>query len=227
VTSLLHVYRPIVDSPESPGATSADSGFGDRSAATPAPAAAAKSDEADEEDRASSVGSSVDESNVESLASEEAVAIYRRYVAPGRAERPLPLTASAVSACIQGSDWSYPLINRLINRIPGICGEDGSGADRNCFDKALEEVKHELEIRYWLDYVASGHHARYLLEALSNAGPKARDVLASDDLMFAFVEYADKADGDGNAQGLKGRDLVEFWTAASNFRRQVRQSDQV
>jgi len=89
-----------------------------------------------------------------------------------------------------------------------------------------------LEQDHFPTYLISDHHARYLLEALNNGGskPKAKDVLALEDILFAFVDFADSVDnaeanggggGSGSGDLPQGRDLVEFWTAAMSFRRQV------
>jgi len=86
-----------------------------------------------------------------------------------------------------------------------------------------------LEQDHFTAYLTSDHHTRYLLEALNNGGskPKAKDVLALEDLLFAFVDFADSVDnaeangGGGSGDPPRGRDLVEFWTAATSFRRQV------
>ena len=127
--------------------------------------------------------------------SKDALEIYGRFIAPD-CPYPIALDTPVTHAIVQG-----------------IC-PSGSGAAiaATCFDAAQAHVVAVLERDFFPDFLRSEGHAKHLVDVLTGGdGLRMSDVLHHDELLFHFMEFMD---GEGD------RDLLEFWMAANNFRRQ-------
>lgn len=123
---------------------------------------------------------------------EDALEIYQRYIAPD-CPYPVPLDTSITQ-----------------NVVQGICTESGL-PDPTSFDDAQSKIVELLDNEYFQDFLNSEGHAKHLVDVLTGGGVTMGDILYHDELLFHFREFME---GEGD------RDLLEFWMAANNFRRQ-------
>jgi len=120
---------------------------------------------------------------------EDAVKIYRRYIAP-ECQRPVHLDTE---------------IKRRI--VESICTEQGHVA-ADCFDEAQQVVVEMLETEYFPDFLTSQFHAKHQVDVLTSGQVLLADVLYNDTALFHFMEFLE-----GHGQ----RVVMEFWLAATNF----------
>lgn len=120
---------------------------------------------------------------------EDAVKIYRRYIAP-ECQRPVHLDTE---------------IKRRI--VESICTEQGHVA-ADCFDEAQKVVVEMLETEYFPDFLTSQFHAKHQVDVLTSGQVLLADILYNDTALFHFMEFLE-----GHGQ----RVVMEFWLAAMNF----------
>ena len=120
---------------------------------------------------------------------EDAVQIYRRYVAP-ECRRPVHLPTD---------------IKRRI--VESICSEDGA-VPADCFDEAQEAVVASLEAEYFPDFLTSQFHAKHQVDVLTSGRVSLTDILYNDTALSILTEFLE-----GRGQRL----VIEFWLAATNF----------
>lgn len=120
---------------------------------------------------------------------EDAVKIYRRYIAP-ECQRPVHLTTDTKRAIVET-----------------ICCEGGQVA-ADCFDSAQELVVASLETEYFPDFLTSPFHAKHQVDLLTSGEVHLTDILYNDTALFHFMEFLE-------ARGQ--RVVMEFWLAATNF----------
>jgi len=120
---------------------------------------------------------------------EDAVKIYRRYIAP-ECQRPVHLDTE---------------IKRRI--VESICTEQGHVA-ADCFDEAQKVVVEMLETEYFPDFLTSQFHAKHQVDVLTSGQVLLADILYNDTALFHFMEFLE-----GHGQ----RVVMEFWLAAVNF----------
>merc|ERR1711936_428371 len=120
---------------------------------------------------------------------EDAVKIYRRYIAP-ECQRPVHLDTE---------------IKRRI--VESICTEQGHVA-ADCFDEAQHVVVEMLETEYFPDFLTSQFHAKHQVDVLTSGQVMLADILYNDTALFHFMEFLE-----GHGQ----RVVMEFWLAAVNF----------
>jgi len=120
---------------------------------------------------------------------EDAVKIYRRYIAP-ECQRPVHLNTE---------------IKRRI--VESICTEQGHVA-ADCFDEAQKVVVEMLETEYFPDFLTSQFHAKHQVDVLTSGQVLLADILYNDTALFVFMEFL---------EGLGQRVVMEFWLAAVNF----------
>jgi len=120
---------------------------------------------------------------------EDAVKIYRRYIAPD-CQRPVHLP----------TEYKRDIVEL-------ICAETGHVAP-DCFDSAQEKVVTILEEEYFPDFLKSEYHVKHQVDLLTSGQVQMTDILYNDTALFHFMEFLE-------SQGR--RSVIEFWLAASNF----------
>jgi len=120
---------------------------------------------------------------------EDAVKIYRRYIAP-ECQRPVHLNTE---------------IKRRI--VESICTEQGHVA-ADCFDEAQKVVVEMLETEYFPDFLTSQFHAKHQVDVLTSGDVLLADILYNDTALFHYMEFL---------EGHSQRVVMEFWLAAMNF----------
>jgi len=124
---------------------------------------------------------------------EDAVKIYRRYIAPD-CQRPVHLP----------TDFKRDIVEL-------ICAETGQVAP-DCFDNAQEKVVEILETEYFPDFLKSEFHAKHLVDVLTGGQVYLTDILYNDTALSHFMEFLESENK---------RPLIEFWLAATNFHQTV------
>jgi len=124
---------------------------------------------------------------------EDAVKIYRRYIAPD-CQRPVHLP----------TDFKRDIVEL-------ICAETGQVAP-DCFDNAQEKVVEILETEYFPDFLKSEFHAKHLVDVLTGGQVYLTDILYNDTALSHFMEFLESENK---------RPLIEFWLAATNFNQTV------
>jgi len=128
---------------------------------------------------------------------EDAVKIYRRYIAP---------------------DSSTPIhISTEMNKqiVEHICDESGL-VSSDCFDNAQSEVLRTLEQEYYPDFLESEYHAKHQVDVLTGGTVTVSDILYNDIALFHFMEFMES---EGH------RSLVEFWISANNFQQSMKRGE--
>ena len=121
---------------------------------------------------------------------EDAVAIYRRYIAPD-----CPGPGLRVP-----TEYKKEIVEQ-------ICAESGEvGVD--CFTSAQEKVVRILEAEFFPDFLKSEFHAKHLVDVLTGGSVLIADILYNDTALAHFMEFMDQS---------KQTALMEFWLTASNF----------
>jgi len=128
---------------------------------------------------------------------EDAVKIYRRYIAPD-CQRPVHLP----------TDYKRDIVEL-------ICAETGQVAP-DCFDNAQEKVVEILESEYFPDFLKSEFHAKHLVDVLTGGQVYLTDILYNDTALSHFMEFLESENK---------RPLIEFWLAATNFNQTVNSSN--
>jgi len=124
---------------------------------------------------------------------EDAVKIYRRYIAPD-CQRPVHLPTE---------------FKRDIVEL--ICAESGHVAP-DCFDAAQEKVVEILETEYFPDFLKSEFHAKHQVDVLTGGQVYLTDILYNDTALSHFMEFLESENK---------RPVIEFWLAATNFQQSV------
>eukprot|EP00090_Calanus_glacialis_P002506 TRINITY_DN11880_c0_g1_i1.p1 TRINITY_DN11880_c0_g1~~TRINITY_DN11880_c0_g1_i1.p1 ORF type:complete len:656 (-),score=205.40 TRINITY_DN11880_c0_g1_i1:231-2198(-) len=124
---------------------------------------------------------------------EDAVKIYRRYIAPD-CQRPVHLP----------TEYKRDIVEL-------ICAETGHVAP-DCFDSAQEKVVDILETEYFPDFLKSEFHAKHLVDVLTGGQVYLTDILYNDTALSHFMEFLESENK---------RPLIEFWLAATNFNQTV------
>ena len=120
---------------------------------------------------------------------EDAVKIYRRYIAPD-SSRPLHLP----------TEFKKEIVER-------ICAESGQ-VTADCFTNAQDKVVEILESEYFPDFLKSEFHAKHLVDVLTGGQVLLADILYNDTALSHFMEFMETK---------SKRSLMEFWLAATNF----------
>lgn len=100
------------------------------------------------------------------------------------------------------------LRKELINRI---CVKEGP-IKSNCFSDAQDFVRNIMEKRYFLEFLSSVYYLKHQLDMISSGALCIHDILRSQKLLCAFIEFLD---GEGS------RKLIEFIIAADTFAQQI------
>ena len=120
---------------------------------------------------------------------EDAVNIYRRYIAPD-CSRPLHLP----------TEFKAEIVER-------ICAETGQ-VSADCFTAAQEKVVEILELEYFPDFLKSEYHAKHQVDVLTGGQVYLADILYNDTALAHFMEFMET---------MGKRHIVEFWMTANNF----------
>jgi len=120
---------------------------------------------------------------------EDAVKIYRRYIAPD-CQRPVHLP----------TEYKRDIVEL-------ICAESGQ-VTHDCFDAAQEKVVDILETEYFPDFLKSEFHAKHQVDVLTGGQVYLTDILYNDTALSHFMEFLESE---------KRRAVIEFWLAATNF----------
>ena len=120
---------------------------------------------------------------------EDAVKIYRRYIAPD-SSRPLHLP----------TEFKKEIVER-------ICAESGQ-VTADCFNNAQDKVVEVLESEYFPDFLKSEFHAKHLVDLLTGGQVLIADILYNDTALSHFMEFM---------ENQSKRLLMEFWLTATNF----------
>eukprot|EP00092_Neocalanus_flemingeri_P027098 GFUD01029385.1.p1 GENE.GFUD01029385.1~~GFUD01029385.1.p1 ORF type:complete len:656 (+),score=193.67 GFUD01029385.1:322-2289(+) len=128
---------------------------------------------------------------------EDAVKIYRRYIAPD-CQRPVHLP----------TEYKRDIVEL-------ICAETGHVA-HDCFDAAQEKVVEILEIEYFPDFLKSEFHAKHQVDVLTGGQVYLTDILYNDTALSHFMEFLESENK---------RPVIEFWLAATNFNQAVSSAD--
>ena len=120
---------------------------------------------------------------------EDAVNIYRRYIAPD-CSRPLHLP----------TEFKAEIVER-------ICAETGQ-VSAECFTAAQEKVVEILELEYFPDFLKSEYHAKHQVDVLTGGQVYLADILYNDTALAHFMEFMET---------MGKRHIVEFWFTATNF----------
>merc|ERR1719219_49173 len=120
---------------------------------------------------------------------EDAVDIYRRYIAPD-CSRPLHLP----------TEFKAEIVER-------ICAETGQ-VSADCFTAAQEKVVEILELEYFPDFLKSEYHAKHQVDVLTGGQVYLADILYNDTALAHFMEFMET---------MGKRHIVEFWMTATNF----------
>ena len=120
---------------------------------------------------------------------EDAVNIYRRYIAPD-CSRPLHLP----------TEFKAEIVER-------ICAETGQ-VSADCFTAAQEKVVEILELEYFPDFLKSEYHAKHQVDVLTGGQVYLADILYNDTALAHFMEFMET---------MGKRHIVEFWMTATNF----------
>ena len=120
---------------------------------------------------------------------EDAVKIYRRYIAPD-CSRPLHLP----------TEYKRDIVEL-------ICAESGCVAS-DCFTAAQNKVVEVLEMEYFPDFLKSEYHAKHQVDVLTGGAVLLPDILYNDTALSHFMEYT---------ESQQRRLVIEFWLAGSNF----------
>jgi len=120
---------------------------------------------------------------------EDAVKIYRRYIAPD-CTRPVHLPTEIKK-----------------NIVEKICAESGV-VEPGCFDDAQEKVVDILETEYFPDFLQSEYNAKHQVDVLTSGQVYLTDILYNETALFHFMEFMESENR---------RSVVEFWMAANNF----------
>jgi len=124
---------------------------------------------------------------------EDAVKIYRRYIAPD-CQRPVYLP----------TEYKRDIVEL-------ICAETGQVAP-DCFDSAQGKVVEILETEYFPDFLKSEFHAKHQVDVLTGGQVYLTDILFNDTALSHFMEFMETENK---------RPLIEFWLAATNFNQAV------
>ena len=125
---------------------------------------------------------------------EDAVKIYRRYIAPD-SSRPLHLP----------TEFKKEIVER-------ICAESGQ-VTADCFNNAQDKVVEVLESEYFPDFLKSEFHAKHLVDLLTGGQVLIADILYNDTALSHFMEFM---------ENKSKRSLMEFWLTATNFHQSSR-----
>ena len=125
---------------------------------------------------------------------EDAVKIYRRYIAPD-SSRPLHLP----------TEFKKEIVER-------ICAESGQ-VTADCFNNAQDKVVEVLESEYFPDFLKSEFHAKHLVDLLTGGQVLIADILYNDTALSHFMEFM---------ENQSKRLLMEFWLTATNFQQSSR-----
>ncbi|XP_023340768.1 A-kinase anchor protein 10, mitochondrial isoform X2 [Eurytemora carolleeae] len=128
---------------------------------------------------------------------EDALNIYRRYIAPD----------SATSICIPTE------MTRDIVEL--ICDETGF-VDPDCFLHAQDEVLCVLESEHYPGFQESEYQAKHQLDVLTGGKLVITDLLYNDVALFHLMEFME-------AEGQRA--VVEFWMSAHNFQQSIASND--
>ena len=120
---------------------------------------------------------------------EDAVKIYRRYIAPD-CGRPLHLP----------TEFKAEIVEK-------ICAESGL-VSADCFTAAQEKVVEVLEVEYFPDFLKSEYHAKHQVDVLTGGQVYLADILYNDTALAHFMEFMET---------VGKRHIVEFWMTATNF----------
>ena len=120
---------------------------------------------------------------------EDAVKIYRRYIAP-ECQRPVHITTDSKRVIVETTRC------------------EGGQVAADCFDSAQELVVATLETEYFPDFLTSPFHAKHQVDVLTSGQGFLADILYNDTALFHFMEFLE-------ARGQ--RVVMEFWLAAANF----------
>ena len=120
---------------------------------------------------------------------EDAVNIYRRYIAPD-CSRPLHLP----------TEFKAEIVEQ-------ICAETGQ-VSADCFTAAQEKVVEILELEYFPDFLKSEYHAKHQVDVLTGGQVFLADILYNDTALAHFMEFMET---------MGKRHIVEFWMTATNF----------
>lgn len=95
--------------------------------------------------------------------------------------------------------------------ISHICVKEGI-IKPNCFSAAQTFVKSVMEKRYFPEFLSSVYYLKHQLDVISSGALRVSDILLSQKLLCAFIEFLD---GEGC------RKLIEFVIAADTFAQQI------
>ena len=123
------------------------------------------------------------------MRTEDAVKIYRRYIAPD-CSRPVHLPTEVKK-----------------NIVEMICAESGQ-VSAECFDQAQIKVLNILELEYFPDFLKSEYHAKHLVDILTGGQVVIADILFNDTAMAHYMEFM---------ESQSNRIMMEFVMMVINF----------
>ena len=123
------------------------------------------------------------------MRTEDAVKIYRRYIAPD-CSRPVHLPTE--------------LKKHIVEMI---CADTGQ-VSANCFDHAQVKVLEILETEYFPDFLKSEYHAKHLVDILTGGQVVIADILFNDTAVAHFMEFM---------ESQSNRIMMEFVMMVINF----------
>lgn len=106
-------------------------------------------------------------------------------------------------------DCSEDLRNSVIE---GICCDEGI-LDAHCFDKVQKYVYEKME-PYFNNFFQSHYHCKFQIDVLTSGNVTLQDILYNESILFYFMEFLEQENS---------RNLLEFWIAAINFRKQLKE----
>lgn len=137
----------------------------------------------------------------QSTALADAVRIYRKYL-------------------ITNSQHFIELPATILSKLSvALCGDDaGVTCSSFIYEEAQKHIYDIFERDFLYDFLDSSFYTKYTVEVLTSANLKLAEILSSESALFYFMEFLE--------QDTK-RCYLEFWLSATNFRKQIEQSDMV
>lgn len=117
--------------------------------------------------------------------------------------------------CANSDSWiDVPAtIHSNISLSMGNCDESTSFVAPDCFSVAQQFVVERLEREFLRRFLDSEFYCKYCLEILTGGNLRLADILYSECALFYFMEFLEQE---------QQRDYLDFWMAATNFRRHAR-----
>lgn len=132
-------------------------------------------------------------SGISTNRTEDAVNIYKRYIAPDSV-KPVAIPTELKKEMVEL-----------------ICHESGL-VSPHCFDQAQVAVEELLERDHFPHFLQSEFNAKHQVDILTGGQVFITDILFNDTALFHFMEFM---------ESLSQRPLVEFWMAAINFQQSI------